>query len=128
MNKNQMTPTDKSPLDKLDHPCRETCSGWKQGYERGVMAVKQELDAIKSQQLMETDDGKRTVRCECGFTFSFQDATKLQQELDAAREEIGRKKEYIKILSMGWPAADILKLQKQLADAHQKIKELEERK
>jgi DNA repair exonuclease SbcCD ATPase subunit len=21
--------------DELDHPCRETCSGWKQGYERG---------------------------------------------------------------------------------------------
>ena len=22
-------------LDDLDHPCRQTCSGWKQGYERG---------------------------------------------------------------------------------------------
>jgi len=20
---------------KLDHPCRDTCSGWKQGFERG---------------------------------------------------------------------------------------------
>lgn len=22
-------------LEELDHPCRDTCSGWKQGYERG---------------------------------------------------------------------------------------------
>lgn len=22
--------------NKFDHPCRETCSGWKQGYERGM--------------------------------------------------------------------------------------------
>lgn len=21
---------------ELDHPCRQTCSGWKQGHERGV--------------------------------------------------------------------------------------------
>lgn len=21
--------------DKLDHPCKQTCSGWKQGFERG---------------------------------------------------------------------------------------------
>lgn len=21
---------------ELDHPCKETCSGWKQGYERGA--------------------------------------------------------------------------------------------
>lgn len=49
----------------------------------------------------------------------------LQQELEAARAEIEHKKEYIDILSKGWPAADILKLQKQLAEAYSlyKVKE-----
>lgn len=23
----------------LDHPCKETCSGWKQGFERGVESM-----------------------------------------------------------------------------------------
>lgn len=23
-------------LDELDHPCKHTCSGWKQGFEKGV--------------------------------------------------------------------------------------------
>jgi len=23
-------------LSDLDHPCKDTCSGWKQGYERGL--------------------------------------------------------------------------------------------
>jgi len=23
-------------MTELDHPCRDTCSGWKQGYERGA--------------------------------------------------------------------------------------------
>lgn len=35
-----MTPADKSPLNKLDHPCRETCAGWRQGFERGVESMK----------------------------------------------------------------------------------------
>lgn len=24
------------PKNKLDHPCKETCSGWKQGFEQGL--------------------------------------------------------------------------------------------
>lgn len=24
-------------LEDLDHPCKQTCSGWKQGYENGVL-------------------------------------------------------------------------------------------
>ena len=27
----------------LDHPCRETCSGWKQGRERGIFDTKEEF-------------------------------------------------------------------------------------
>lgn len=25
-----------TPKEKFDHPCKQTCSGWQQGYERGV--------------------------------------------------------------------------------------------
>jgi hypothetical protein len=44
-----------SELDKIlmsqgfDHPCRETCSGWKQGYERGQFDLRVELAAVKKE-------------------------------------------------------------------------------
>lgn len=28
---------------KLDHPCRDTCSGWQQGYERGQSDKEKEM-------------------------------------------------------------------------------------
>ncbi len=31
-----MTPPESPKGAELDHPCKETCSGWKQGFERGV--------------------------------------------------------------------------------------------
>lgn len=30
----------------FDHPCRETCSGWKQGYDRAVYDHKKKLEKI----------------------------------------------------------------------------------
>ena len=32
----------------FDHPCKQTCSGWKQGYEKGAQAEK-----AKAQKLLE---------------------------------------------------------------------------
>lgn len=31
-----MKPQSDQDAANLDHPCKQTCSGWKQGYERGV--------------------------------------------------------------------------------------------
>ena len=31
-------------LEDLDHPCRQTCSGWQQGRERGQAEVQKKLD------------------------------------------------------------------------------------
>lgn len=31
----------------LDHPCRETCAGWIQGYNRGRYESEQEIDFLK---------------------------------------------------------------------------------
>lgn len=30
-------------LDDFDHPCRNSCSGWKQGYDRGRLDMKERL-------------------------------------------------------------------------------------
>lgn len=43
---------------KLDHPCKETCSGWKQGYEAGVAASsvkvpKQQEEIAKLKNMLE---------------------------------------------------------------------------
>lgn len=47
----------------------------------------------------------------------------IQAELDEARAEIKRKKEYIDILSKGWPAADILKLKSRLERAESLLRD-----
>jgi chromosome segregation ATPase len=75
-----MTTTDKSPLDKLDHPCRETCSGWQQGYDSAYLAVKEELDAAR----MDTLKAQNYLGEKCNS---------LQQELEAARAEIEKLQE-----------------------------------
>jgi len=31
----------------FDHPCRETCSGWKQGKERGEFNSKKEIEELR---------------------------------------------------------------------------------
>ncbi len=45
-----------APKCEPDHPCRDTCSGWKQGYERGVS------EASEAKH-------KLSVANECGLAF-----------------------------------------------------------
>ena len=33
---------------ELDHPCKQTCSGWQQGYERGMAELEQENEALRA--------------------------------------------------------------------------------
>jgi hypothetical protein len=41
-----MTELEKLILEKgFDHPCKDTCSGWKQGFERGAF----ELEKLKAE-------------------------------------------------------------------------------
>lgn len=49
-------------LDSLDHPCKQTCSGWKQGRERGVADA---LAFLESTNMMgwEIDAGLRSGDC-----------------------------------------------------------------
>ena len=33
-------------MDKLDHPCKQTCSGWKQGYIKGGEEAKHDIEKM----------------------------------------------------------------------------------
>lgn len=34
--------------EKFDHPCKQTCSGWKQGFEKGVASRQRLVNAAKA--------------------------------------------------------------------------------
>lgn len=36
-----------SEAKELDHPCRDTCSGWAQGYERGLEAAETKIGKLE---------------------------------------------------------------------------------
>lgn len=70
-------------MTEFDHPCRETCSGWKQGRERGQGELKTAVDAllkiydpIKYHHL-ETDPN---TQAGC-FQFVAQEALKVDDEV-----------------------------------------------
>lgn len=48
--------TQQSPWPELDHPCKQTCSGWQQGFERG--AAKVEALEARVRALSELEGGK----------------------------------------------------------------------
>lgn len=79
-----MNPTDKSPLDNLDHPCRETCSGWQQGYDRGYLAVKQELGAARAENYQERC--KTQTKINLIEQMQFEEKNLLKQLTDAQAE------------------------------------------
>lgn len=33
--------------EELNHPCRDTCSGWQQGYDKGVASAREEIERLK---------------------------------------------------------------------------------
>jgi hypothetical protein len=35
---------------ELDHPCRDTCSGWKQGYEKGKDELQGKCEALEKER------------------------------------------------------------------------------
>jgi predicted RNase H-like nuclease (RuvC/YqgF family) len=42
-------------MDGLDHPCKETCSGWKQGKERGQLELAPQITALRNEvRILET--------------------------------------------------------------------------
>ena len=48
----------------LDHPCKQTCSGWRQGYEKGMSELEQENEALRSALEFYADVNNWDNRCE----------------------------------------------------------------
>lgn len=44
-----MTSSDELLKRGFDHPCRQTCSGWQQGFDRGAAEKDKEIAALKAQ-------------------------------------------------------------------------------
>jgi len=36
-------------MSELDHPCKDTCSGWQQGFEKGQEALADKLAVLRAQ-------------------------------------------------------------------------------
>jgi len=77
-----MTDSNK-PAPQLDHPCRQTCSGWKQGYERGLSELKAERDEAINQWKLHCNDADR-------YASEMLEARAEVERLRAALERIAR--------------------------------------
>lgn len=62
------------PFSKFDHPCKNTCSGWRQGYERG------------HQRFLNDSDSKWKVK----FEESEKEIAKLKEQLKIAKGALER--------------------------------------
>ncbi len=61
---------------EFDHPCRQTCSGWQQGFEKGQDSMRAELERVRQ----ERDEWKQ--HCETGATLRRVELQQLQQITD----------------------------------------------
>jgi hypothetical protein len=68
-------------MKDFDHPCRETCSGWRQGFEKGSESSKEEVQKLKwiiSREISENDE----------FGSEFVIASILRQQIREALESL----------------------------------------
>ena len=52
-----------SPISDLDHPCRQTCSGWQQGYERGYLKGSSEQEEKIKRLRARIDNVGELIEC-----------------------------------------------------------------
>lgn len=97
---------------ELDHPCKQTCSGWKQGFDKGHQRFLNEsetrwkthserLESLLAQEKAAHEETKRSlaeVMSGCGDCHAFKSAIRerdaLKEDLADAREEIERHKSF----------------------------------
>lgn len=72
-------PKDSNFESELDHPCKDTCSGWQQGYDKGrtftLAECKEEIERLKAENKKIGALGRMAVEV-------------VQKELTAAKDEI----------------------------------------
>lgn len=68
-------PKDKILESGFDHPCRETCSGWRQGYDRGVYDLDNKIRMLKQicERFEKASNNKRTKEVSRWFGKYYQD-------------------------------------------------------
>lgn len=65
-------------MNDLDHPCRDTCSGWKQGYEKGAKTERERalrvFDGWRKHWLLKEGDGyfQRAVKIDANMRRDFE--------------------------------------------------------
>jgi hypothetical protein len=65
---------------KLDHPCKNTCSGWRQGYDKGLSQMQEQADKIKV-KLYKAIGALQGVQL-CPDNFNREGLAKLIKELE----------------------------------------------
>lgn len=84
----------------LDHPCKETCSGWKDGYECGQGALQAEVAQLRATNARMTaalEKRKHSQDCECYGCERLTDALSSD-----ASQDLACVREAMRLLDEGW--------------------------
>jgi hypothetical protein len=88
-----MTNSKPSGVRELDHPCHETCSGWKQGYDRGKAALERERNEL-IRRLEPSEPTYESALGEIDYLRDIeQSAGKMAKECSDLRQENARMRE-----------------------------------
>ncbi len=69
--------------NKLSHPCKQTCSGWLQGFEEGRKEIDQILEALKKYHKAHTGDYYGSKVCDADYENEWDFAEKVLKEIKA---------------------------------------------
>lgn len=79
---------------ELDHPCKETCSGWKQGFERGAQ--------MRQKLVRQWDAEKYIQELEAKLTTQTSQVEKLKEELMEEKEKVAELEMHLRLIDEGW--------------------------
>ncbi len=117
-----MTPTPPTepkadPFAGLDHPCRETCSGWRQGFEKAAANAQATIDALKAR----AEAAEREAALQKRSRDNWEDVTKF---CDAERNSARAWARRWKAAARSWKA---LLVDKQITNADTAMQVMAER-
>ena len=78
---------------ELDHPCKQTCSGWQQGFEKGKAKAKQSeqrlVEALQGiEQLIESGDLCRDISKDADRSHFVQQGLRITMALKKMQEAL----------------------------------------
>lgn len=85
----------------FNHPCKDTCSGWKQGYDRGVSDSSKEIERLNkviTRELSENDE----IGCEYTYVRALkEEVTRLREALSQIRQKVINNPKYSSQVALG---------------------------